>query len=298
MSHDPFIEAVLATLRESPRYRLTAIIEMAKLSVADREKLKEHYDQCCWPLLQQEHFANLRDIGPWLFGARPGSDASGQYDFLWVLGRQAGNAVYGWLISAMPPEQLAKHLSHANVVAGTDGETCMLRYHTSPALRVLNARRDLPGVTDLLAPIYHWWVPVAHPKKTLWYRVLGHNRPDTIHPPTLVLDEDCWKALAGDPLSHRLAQILQNKKPIPALPENCHGTRLGLIDHYLDAAREQGLSRDDDLITHALMMAENGEELDRTPAWHEAVAAARDHQSSLSDAVETYLRRPEPRPPR
>jgi hypothetical protein len=297
MMNDPLVEAAVAALRESPSYRLSAIIEMARLSPATRDKLMEHYADQFWPLLQQEQFANLRDIGPWLFGARPGSGVSAQYEFLWGIRESAGTAVCGWIISAMAPVQLVQHLSHANVVTGPDGHPYLLRYHTSLALQVLSVRQELPGIVDLLAPIKYWWIPLAHPKNQRaylqsqrWYQIAGYDRPEATQRPTLTLDEACWEALAGDPLSHRIAELLKHEKPTPDFPESCHGTRLGLIQYYLDAAREQGLSREDDLITYVLMMAHNGEQMNLTPAWQQALAAARDQRTSLSDAVQTYLR--------
>lgn len=292
----PFINAVVTALRESPRYRLSAIIEMARLSSAARGKLKEHYAERCWPLLQQEQFANLRDVGPWLFGARPGSEVSGQYDFLCNLGEAAGPEICGWITSALPPEQLARHLSHASMVSGTDGHPYMLRYHTPSAMRVLSARRDLPGITDFLAPIQYWWVPVVHPQTPRWCSIPGYDRPDADRPIILALDEACWEALAGDPLSHRIAEILKHEPSSPGLPEHGHSERLGLIQYYLNEGREQGLSREDDLITYVSLLARYGEKTTNTPGWPAALADACDNRSSFADGVQNHMCTTQSRP--
>ncbi|MCO7518023.1 DUF4123 domain-containing protein [Pseudomonas guariconensis] len=288
--HNPFINALVKVLEESDRYRLSAIVEMANLLPSTREKLTQYYSERSWPLLQQAQFSNLRTIGPWLIGARPGAGVSAQYDFQWQLAQSAVDAVCGWIVSALPPAQLAQHLSQANIVTGTHGQLYLLRYHTAASLQVLDARRDLPGVSEWLAPIHRWWAPVANPHKKLWLQISGDNRPQATHVPPITLDEKCWRALAGDPLCYQLAELLKHEQSGPTLATNCHGTRLGLIQHYLTQACQQGLSREDDLITYVLIMSRNGELLSKMPAWQEALAATRDQQSSLIDNMQAYLR--------
>lgn len=286
----PFVRALVEVLRTSDRYRLNAIVEMANLSPQVQEKLTQHYSQRCWSLLQQAQFSNLRTVGPWLFGSRPGSDVSAQYDFQWQLEEGAAGAVCGWIVSALPPAPLARHLSQANIVTGADGHAYLLRYHTAAALQVLDKRRELPGVSEWLAPIHHWWAPVAHPHKKLWLQIAGGDQPQAVHVPPITLDEDCWAALAGDPLSYQIAEMLKDEQSCPALTAACHGTRVGLIQHYLDQAREQGLDRETDLITYVLMMARDGEQLRELPAWHDAIAATREQRTSLFDNVQRCLR--------
>ncbi|MFP3994816.1 DUF4123 domain-containing protein [Pseudomonas capeferrum] len=286
----PFVRALVEVLRTSDRYRLSAIVEMADLSPQIREELTEYYSGRCWPLLQQAQFSNLRAVGPWLFGSRPGSDVSAQYDFQWQLEQGAVGAVCGWIVSALPPGLLARHLSQANIVTGADGQAYLMRYHTAAALGVLAAHRQLPGVSEWLAPIYHWWAPVADPHKTLWLKIAGGNQAPPAHITPITLDDNCWAALAGDPLSYQLAEVLKGEQSCPTLAAACHGTRVGLIQHYLDQAREQGLDREEDLITYVLMTACDGEQLSTSPAWQEAIAATREQRTALIDNVQQYLR--------
>ncbi|MNE36027.1 hypothetical protein D3C80_1298200 [compost metagenome] len=263
---------------------------MANLSPQVREKLTRHYSERCWPLLQQAQFSNLRAAGPWLFGSRPGSDVSAQYDFQWQLEQGAAGAVCGWIVSALPPAQLARHLSQANIVIGADGHSYLLRYHTAAALQVLDTHRELPGVGEWLAPIHHWWAPVAHPSKRLWLQIAGGDQPQATQVPPITLTEDCWTALAGDPLSYQLAELLKDEQSCPALSTNCHGSRVDLIQHYLDQAREQGLDREEDLVTYVLMMVRDGEQLSQSPAWQDAITATREQHTSLLENVQRCLR--------
>ncbi|MFF5868266.1 DUF4123 domain-containing protein [Pseudomonas sp. NPDC012596] len=290
MSHGPFVDALVKVLRQSDRYRLSAIVEMANLSPDTRKELTTFYAGRSWPLLQQAQLSNLREVGPWLICSRPGSGVPAQYDFQWQLEQGAMGAVVGWIISALPQEHLAQHLSHGNIVNGPDGQSYLLRYHTTAALRALDTHRNLPGVSEWLTPIHSWWVPVANPHQKLWLRIAGGDRQQADHPTTITLDEACWTALAGDPLSYQLAEMLKHDQSCPTLAVGCHGTRLGMIQHYLAQAREQGLSRREDLTTYVVMMARNGDQLSKTAAWQDALAATRDQQSYLTDNAQTYLR--------
>lgn len=286
----PFVRALVKVLRASDRYRLSAVVEMADLSAEARENLIQYYAQRCWPLLQQAQFSNLRAVGPWLFGSRPGSDVAAQYDFRWQLEQGAANAVCGWIVSALPPAELALHLSQANIVTGADGHAYLLRYHTAAALQVLDSHRHLPGVSEWWAPIHHWWAAAAHPHKKMWLQIAGDDQPQAAHAPPITLDENCWAALAGDPLSYQLAEVLKDDQSCPALAAACHGTRVGLIQHYLDQAREQGLVREADLITYVLMMAGDGDQLNKSPAWQDAIVATREQHTALIDNVQRSLR--------
>ncbi|MFJ4457376.1 DUF4123 domain-containing protein [Pseudomonas sp. NPDC089392] len=286
----PFVRAMVEVLRASDRYRLSAIVEMANLSPKAQDELTRHYADRCLPLLQQAQFSNLRTAGPWLFGSRPGSDVSAQYDFQWQLEQLAAGAVCGWVVSALPAVQLARHLSHANIVTGPDGHSYLLRFHTAAALQVLDTHRELPGISEWLAPIHHWWSPVAHPSKRLWQQISGGDQPAATHIPPITLNEDCWAELAGDPLSYQLAELLNDGQSCPALAAVCHGTRVGLIQHYLDEAREQGLDREEDLISYVLMLARDGEHLSNSTAWQDAIAATREQHTSLMDNVQRFLR--------
>lgn len=286
-----FTQSIVTDLRRSSAYRLSAIIEMANLTPAGRDMILQHFSTHRWPLLQQPRFANLQAAGPWLFAARPDGDVSAQHDFQWAINQCAENAVCGWIISALAPEQLAKHLSQAAVASGPDGHSYLLRFYTPTVLKVLNSRRDLPGVRQWFAPIDRWWFPepTRNPKERLWRPVQGADHPEPLPVPPLHLDHSSWAALAGDPLSYRLAALLSKEKTTPIFDRACPGTRIGLIDLYLCQAREQGLMQDEDLITYVLMLARNGDSLAETSAWQQALSATREQQTALVDNLQVHL---------
>ncbi|MBV4499304.1 DUF4123 domain-containing protein [Pseudomonas shirazensis] len=276
-------------LRISSRYRLSGIIEMARLTPAAREKLMRMYGDCGWPLLQQAQFSNLRDRGPWLFGARADYGVTFQHSFMDNVARVASIAVCGWIVSALQPAQLLTHLSQANIAVAADGHRYLLRWHTATALRTLDKRRDLPGVSEWLAPIQRWWFAEPTPTGTVWPSIAGADRPSSAATPPLVLDQAFCLALAGDPLSYQIAEMTKKQYTCPKLSNECHGTRLGLIQHFLAEARRQGLSRDDDLIVYVLLIARYGAAISELQDWADAVAQTRDEHSSLHDNIQARL---------
>lgn len=279
---------LLTSLRESEHYRLSAIVEMARLTKDGREALTQASGQQRWPLLLQAQFSNLREIGPWLFTSRPGAPLAGQHDFFGRLNQLAGDAVCGWIVSALPPAELARHLSQANTVSAPDGGTYLLRYHTEHTLLCLHTRRDLPGVAQWLAPIKEWWFPAANPLRRTWQRLPGYDRPLSVPALSIELDQACWEALAGEPLSHCLANQLQAPLQV-AGKESCHGTRLGQVQLHLAKARELGLTDQADLIDYVTCMVLEGDALRNLPAWQEALQEARVEGRRLLDALQARL---------
>ncbi|WP_421549562.1 DUF4123 domain-containing protein [Pseudomonas sp. QD4] len=285
----PFAEGIVNELRPLPTHRLTAIVEMARLEAAARQHVIERY--AGWPLLPQPEFAHLRDVGPWLFAASSESCLQGQYDFHCDLTECTSDAICGWLISALPPPDLAEHLSQATVAQGPDGAAYLLRFHTELAFPVLHARRDLPGIADWLAPIRSWWVVSPHPERKAWRHFAGYDKPSLRGVSTIELDASCWKALAGDPLSYRLAGQLLEPLTRSGMHENCHGTRLGLVRELLAQAHHLGLSRQSDKIDYVTLMALQGKSLQGSPIWNEALQEARDQGRPLAQALQLRMRK-------
>lgn len=284
-----FATELFNPLRASEHYRLSAIVEMARLTLDEREALEDAFGQQRWPLLLQAHFSNLREIGPWLLAPRPGAPLAGQHDFFGSLNQLAGDAVCGWIVSALPPAELTRHLSHANIVSAPDGGSYLLRYHTEHTLICLHTRRDLPGVAQWLAPIKDWWFPAANPSCKTWQRLPGYDRPPLASALSIELDQACWEALAVEPLSHCLADQLQ--APLHAAgKESGYGIRLGLVQQHLAKARELGLTRQADLIDYVTCMALEGSALDNLAAWQAALQEARNTDRRLLDAFQARQR--------
>ncbi|HBO0987440.1 TPA: DUF4123 domain-containing protein [Pseudomonas aeruginosa] len=284
----PFAKDLVEHLRQAPNHQLSAIVEMAGLGVPDRQPLLDRYRESARPLLYQECFSNLREVGPWLFSPGMPVNIQSQYDFHCSLTDMAGDAICGWLISALEPSRLADHLGQATTAQGPDGATYMLRFHTEQAFPVLHARHDLPGITHLLAPIRSWWVMEPHPEHKAWRHYTGYDQPQYCGVPLIHLDQACWNALAGDPLSYRLADQLH--EPLAAvLTENCHGTRLGRVRKLLAQAREHGLKRPGDQGDYVTLLTLHEQELQASAAWQEALAEARAEGRPLALALKARI---------
>ncbi|EHK62837.1 DUF4123 domain-containing protein [Achromobacter arsenitoxydans] len=281
----PFAQGLIAQLRESSSYRLMAIVEMARLPEEERQKLRDQFPDSTHPLLSQDCFANIRDIGPWLFSSGPNADLQSQYDFHCRLTELAGDALCGWLVSAMAFATLAGHLSQAAIAQAPDGSAYMLRFHTEKALSILHARRDLPGIAQLLGPIRAWWVVEPHPAQKAWRQFLGDGRPQDYGAPQIRLDQACWDALTGDPLSYQLAEQLREPLAARVGPEDCHGTRLGRVSTLLAEARGHGLNDPADLSDYVTLIAQHGDRLRGASAWLAALDDARDGSKPLAVAL-------------
>lgn len=286
----PFAQGLMKQLREAPSHRLMAIVELARLQAPERQQLVDRYSESARPLLSQDCFSNLRDVGPWLFSPGQQADLQSQYDFHCALTEIAGDALCGWLISALELTRLAAHLGQATTARGPDGATYMLRFHTEQVFPVLHARHDLPGIAHLLAPIRSWWVIEPHPEHKAWRHYAGYDQPQYCGVPLIQLDQACWDALAGDPLSYRLAEQLREPLAAAGMSENCHGTRLGRVRKLLAEAQENGLNRPGDQGDYVTLLTLHGQELQATPAWQEALAEARDDGRPLALALKARIR--------
>lgn len=284
----PFAENLVNQLRQDPNLRLTAIVEMARLTPPDRQRLVEHFAQAAYPILHQDCFSNIRDIGPWLLSSGERVSLQGQFDFHCTVGEMAGDAQCGWLVSTLEPSRLAHHLGQANIARGPEGNACLLRFYTEQAFPVLYARRDLQGIAQLLAPIRSWWVMTPHPDHGAWRQYPGNDRPEHSGISSLQLDQACWQALAGNPLAYRLANLLQETLAA-AKPKQCLGTRLSHVRTLLAEAQKNGLSRPEDLSDYVIFLTRHGHALRDKPAWQAILADVRDNGQSLAQALKRRL---------
>lgn len=285
----PFSQRVVDELRRLPDHGLTTIIEMSRLKADARRRLVERFSG--WPLLQQRELENLRELGPWLFAPSAQKNLQGQYDFLCDAADIAGDAIGAWLTSAMSPPQLAGHLSHATTATGPDGATYLLRFHTEWAFPVLHARQDLPGIADWLAPVRSWWIVFPHRERKAWKHFSGQGMATSCRSPAIELDQPCWEALAGDPLSYRLADLLRVPLEKQGQRDNCHGTRLGLVRDLLAQADRIGLSRQIDRIDYVTLMALQGKALAGSSVWNDALQEAKALREPLAQALQARMRR-------
>lgn len=284
----PFAEKLVNQLRQDPNLRLTAIVEMAHLTPPRRQRLAEYFAQSAYPILHQDCFSNIRDIGPWLLSSGERVSLQGQFDFHCEVVKIAGDAQCGWLVSTLEPSRLAHHLGQANIARGPDGDTCLLRFYAEWAFPVLHARRDLQGIAELLEPIRSWWVMTPHFTPDAWLQYPGNDRPERSGISSLQLDQACWDALRGSPLAYRLADLLEETLAA-ANPQQCRGTRLSHVDTLLAEARKNGLSRPEDLSDYVIFLTRHGHALRDKPAWQAILADVRDNGQPLAQALKRRL---------
>ena len=284
----PFSESVVNELRRLPDHQLTTIIEMSRLTAEAKNRLIDRY--AGFPLLRRREFENLRECGPWLFAPSAQHCLQTQYDFLCDAAEIAGDAICAWITSAMPAPDLAEHLGQATTVRGPDGATYLLRFHTELAFPVLQARRDLPGISEWLAPIQSWWTVSPQRERRAWRHFSGHGMTPSRCSPAIELDQPCWEALAGDPLAYRLAAQLREPLERQGMRENCHGARLGLVRDLLVQADLAGLSRQSDRIDYVTLMALQGKALAGTSVWNDALQDAKDLREPLAQALQLRMR--------
>ncbi|MGF6394176.1 DUF4123 domain-containing protein [Pseudomonas plecoglossicida] len=284
----PFATELVEQLRQAPDHRLMAIVELARLQDSERQQLQDRFADDALPILYHEQFTHLRHIGPWLFSPGQQTDLQSQYDFHCTLTEMAGDALCGWLVSAQTPSRLVHHLGQGITACGPDGDTFLLRFYTEQAFPILHARHDLPGIAHLLAPIRSWWIMEPHSEHKAWRHFAGYDLPQFCGVPLIQLDQTCWDALDGDPMSYHLADQLQELLGA-SLSENCHGARIGHVRKLVTEAREKGLTRPGDQSEYVTLLTQRGPDLLASLAWQEALAEARDHGRPLAIALQARL---------
>ncbi|MCU1720353.1 DUF4123 domain-containing protein [Pseudomonas sp. 5P_5.1_Bac1] len=284
----PFAEELMGQLHKAPNLRLTAIVEMARVPLPARQRLIERFAQTAYPILYQQCFANLRDIGPWLFSSGEHLSLDSQYDFHCTLVEIAGDVPCAWLVSALEPSRLANHLGQAATARGPDGASFLLRFYSEQAFPMLQARHDLPGIAELLAPIHSWWALEPHDERNAWRHYEGHNRPDHYGIPPIRLDQACWDALTGSPLRFQLCDLLQQERT-PGKTENGHAIRLARVQQLLAEARQCGLHRPADQKDYVIFLTRHGSDLRTNAAWQAALTDARDDAKPLAQALKQRL---------
>lgn len=284
----PFAKDLIIQLHQTPGLRLTAILEMARVPPTTRERLIEHFQEAAYPLLSQPCFANLRDIGPWLFSSGQRLSVDSQYDLHCTLVEIAGDVPCAWLLSALEPPLLARHLGQAAAARAPDGDTYLLRFYSEQAFPVLHARHDLPGIAELLAPIHSWWALEPHERRNSWRHYSGGHRPEQHGVLTLRLDQACWDALSGESLCFQLAELLR-EDVAPGNPVRGQGVRLARVRRLLAEAHENGVHRQADQKDYVIFMTRHGPDLRASPAWQAALTDVRDAAQPLALALKQRL---------
>lgn len=291
-----FKDHLFRPLHACERNQLIGVVELARLSPASHQRYWHTLRNQSWSILQQPELAHLQPYGACLCSHRPDATLHAKNDFYGLLTQVAEEALCGWIISSLPAEPLLIHLMQANHVIAPDGESYLLRFHIPHSLQVLHARQDLPGLAQWWAPVHSWWIPIGiHGGAPTWSCLPGHDRPPATDSLILELDEPCWEALAGDPLSQQLTEQLKAFMSTPTKAQTSHSICLGRVQQHLSKARELGLTRQTDLGQYVTCMVLGGAGLPDSPAWQKALDDARNQTSTLAQALQVYLRHPNTR---
>lgn len=275
-------------LVEYPLSHLVMLIEGGLLCAEDRKRLHDNAHISLHSLLPQPEFDNLREHGPTLVAWQACSgDGLAALSPLYGMGQhQLRDVLCGWLVSACPPESLAKHLAQANRIIAPDGDAYLFRYHAAAALHTLSDRNDA-WAQAFFSPLVTWWwrTPSPQDQRAAWRGHRGHARPQPEALPPLRPDDHLWRALVGgDRESYALLHNLERLTPAPFATE-CPGERLSKVTHLLEQARAHGLKRKLDRADYVLWCLTNPSPPERLPHWPNALSAAQAGRAWLIDSL-------------
>ncbi|MDF0729248.1 DUF4123 domain-containing protein [Pseudomonas entomophila] len=268
----------------APRY-LLAVCDQAALDESQRERIKRRFKQRTYSLLQDPLWEALFPYSALLVAAHEATTA-GHRALLEAFGADQDYLPIGWIVSAVPGEQLATHLAQATVAHRPKGEDFLLRYFDPFVLPTLYQHANRVWREAFMAPIASWWVPRADAKTERWGRIAGKAMSNAPAPSTLLIDDLLWHALIADPLPHRMLQAIQKHSP-SLFDTRCPGVRLARIEALLSTARNAGLTQHDDLHDYVFIaLARKPSALEADRNWQHAMRGA---MSGAGRLGELYL---------
>jgi hypothetical protein len=275
---------------------LVALIELGKLDDALRQRFLDGHSprSRVVPLIQKKDYAEIAPYGPALHFHQDGATA-----LLDEIGIYDSDTVSAWIVSVLPPDELARHLGHFLFAWPKKNHNLeyIVRYYmpaTLPTLHKLAAKHWIRG---LFEPVFNWWYPVISTTSAYWTYIEGEGKAPN---PILVdatrhlpLTEEIWEALESDPLPYKITNILQEQNP-KLFKADCYGVRVAQVEELLAQAREQGLRDESDCLTYIwFIMAQPG--IAQYPRWNDAVARAARGEAALS---QIYYATNESEPPK
>lgn len=279
-------DSIFRYLRQSDRYRLTALVELSTVSGLEDHFFWKAYSEHTYPLLLQPEFANLRDTGPHLFSVKPDASPNYQYGFHNALSKVIGNSITCWIISKIQAPELAEHLSQACTLLAPDGDDYLLRFHTPKALCTLHTHRYLPSISNWLKPIHSLWLPF----EDQWSALPGGNGEALRTGVPFMLNEACWAELTGEPLMFRLADTLAQAMSSGPKRLGLRGEHIWEVLRLKGEAERSGLTRLNDIVDYITLTVLKGSELSRSAAWKDSLADALAHKAPLAQALRSRLK--------
>jgi hypothetical protein len=267
---------------EAPHY-LVALVELGGLDEDVRQTFLTGHSPGAHThtLFFDEKLGGLAPWGPMLISHENGAQA-----LLDDLGDYDGGTVSAWIISILPPAELARYLGNFTIARhrlAVDNQYAVRFYapETLPTLHKLANRRWLQR---LFEPIVRWWYPVATTQSENWSNFPGESKqPEAKYfhlRRWLPMDEDLWDALESDPLPYRLTDTLQETSPT-LFKSDCYGVRVAQVETLLAEARQHGLQTDTDLMTYVWYLLARPT-LPQDPYWHDALQRAVRDKTPLS----------------
>ncbi|MFK1566643.1 DUF4123 domain-containing protein [Pseudomonas aeruginosa] len=255
-----------------PRY-LTALIDMARVPPEQRQELEMQLAAHAHPLLLAPGLEALQPLGAMLIG-EPGDGLAQSEAVLARVQKHCAEHVQAWITSVMPAPELTLHLGGATYALGPARERYLLRYYDPLVTPVLHQQADRDWVSWFFAPVLSWWFPGTKQQEPTWYRIRGQGHRPATNAPPLHITDDLWQALESDPLPHRLLRTLEAQCP-QLFTSDCSGVRLSVVQAQLDAARQRGLTRHEDLTTYVMVgLAQPWDDLATDRRWRLALERA------------------------
>jgi hypothetical protein len=261
---------------------LVALIELGKLDDALRQRFLDGHSprSRVVPMIQKAEFAEIAPYGPVLHFHQDGPQA-----LLDEMGGYDSDTVSAWIVSVLPPEELAKHLGHFLFAWPQKNHNLeyIVRYYEPATLPTLHKLAAKHWVRGLFEPVFNWWYPVVTATGAYWTYIEGEGKAPN---PILVdatrhlpLTEEIWEALESDVLPYKITNVLQEQMP-GLFKADCYGVRVAQVEEQIVAGREKGLRDDNDLLMYVWHLLEQPN-IHTDPRWNEAVARAARSEAAL-----------------
>ena len=272
--------ALAAHERHNPPH-LYALLDMGRIQGQLREEVADKLEtSCAIPLINDPKYAQIKYHCAQLVSDPDGSDE----ELLKAWGDCNGDVVSAWIVSRTSMPTLARHLCNAAFAYDQNKVRYVLRYYDPLSLPILYRLADKQWLHWFFLPMDAWWYPVATPMEETWSRIEGGGRPIALPPKEpLVMGEELWDALAGDPFPYQLVEFVEKEKP-SLFGDMCYGVRLAKIEDLLKAGESNGLEQADDLFIYVTALLEVPSRAEE-PLWQAALQKAVANEAPLR----TYL---------
>jgi hypothetical protein len=264
-----------------PAY-LYALIEMGLLSDDEKEERRRQFAAVydVQPLLKVPGYEMLTPYGPVLVShtLQLSDPFSAVVTMDHMLGSKPGS-ISAWLVSAVPPAPLAKHFEQASVAVNKAQKRHLIRWSDPHGLPILHKLADRQWARWFFGPLASWWYPTVTKKGETWRRLEGGGQNAPAAPVQLVMTEELWAALAGDPFPYQLVNFLE-QQDASVFQSDCYGVRVAQVEEIIADGRSKGLSSQADLTMYVTSLLSEPELL-RQQSWQVAIANAASGKAPL-----------------